>query len=237
MHALLNTNTSDNVLFIQEPWFGHIGTTRDNKQREGREVLGGAGHPSWQLFYPHYTNNECVKVMTYIRIHDRHHIFKKNYLKGSVRLDLCAHPCILITDISFHKAKWCTINFYNDMDDPMALCTLLSLQLDPLTPTILTGDFNTHSHTWSPKDWGNYSASASQIEGWAASQGLQLLSEPGVTTRRGENGARDSTIDLVWCNLAAWRSGAFGEVQVDWEGSLLSDHALLRTKAIVPRKL
>ena len=200
-------------------------------------MLGGAGHPSWQLLYPHFTNKERAKVMTYIRIHDRDHIFKKNYLKGSARLDLCAHPCILITDISFHKTKWRTINFYNDVDDPTALHTLLSLQLDPLTPTLLTGDFNSHSRTWSPRGWGNYSTSAAQIEGWAASQGLQLLSEAGVVTHRGENGARDSTIDLMWCNFAAWRSGAFGGVEIDWEGSLLSDHALLRTKAIVPRKL
>ena len=162
---------------------------------------------------------------------------KKKYLKGSVHLDLCAHPCILITDISFHKTKWRTINFYNNVDDPMALHTLLSLQLDPLTPTLLTGDFNSHSRTWSPKDWGTYSSSTTQIEGWAASQGLQLLSEVGVTTRRGENGARDSTIDLMWCNLAAWRSGTFSGVEIDWEGSLLLDHALLCTKAIVPRKL
>ena len=182
MHALLNTNTSDDILFIQEPWFGRIGTARDDKMREGREVLGGAGHPSWQLLYPHYTNDECAKVMTYIRTHDRDHIFKKNYLKGSAHLDLCAHPCILITDISFHKAKWWTINFYNDVDDPTAIRTLLTLQLDPLTPTLLTGDFNSHSRSWSPRGWGNYSASAAQIEGWAASQGLQLLSEAGVVT-------------------------------------------------------
>ena len=41
----------------------------------------------------------------------------------------------------------------------------------------------------------------------------------------------------MWCNLAAWRSGTFGGAVVDWDGSLLSGHALLRTKAIVPRKL
>ena len=168
MHTLLNTNSTDDILFVQEPWFGCIGTARDDSLREGREVLGGAGHPSWQLFYPHYTNNERAKVMTYIRIHDREHIFKKNYLRGSAHLDLCAHPCILITDISFHKTKWHTINFYNDTDDPMAICTLLSLQLDPLIPTLLTGDFNAHSRTWSPADWGNYSTSADQIKGWAA---------------------------------------------------------------------
>ena len=237
MHTLLNTNSADDILFVQEPWFGRIGTARDDRLREGREVLGGAGHPSWQLFYPHFTNNERAKVMTYIRIHDRERTFKKNYLKGSARLDLCAHPCILITDISFHKNKWRMINFYNDVDDPSALRTLLSLQIDPLIPTLLTGDFNSHSRTWSPMGWGNYSPSAVQIEGWAASQGLQLLSEMGIATHRGENGARDSTIDLMWCNQAAWCEGTFGGVEVDWEGSLLSDHALLRTRAIVPRKL
>ena len=52
MHALLNTNTTDDILFVQEPWFGRIGTARDDRLREGREVLGGAVTPPGNYYTP-----------------------------------------------------------------------------------------------------------------------------------------------------------------------------------------
>jgi hypothetical protein len=54
---------------------------------------------------------------------------------------------------------------------------------------------------------------------------------------RGENGARDSTIDLVWCNFAASIQGTFQGTHIDWAGSLGSDHALIHTIASTPLKL
>jgi hypothetical protein len=52
MHALLNSNKTDDILFIQEPWFNCIGVARSDDLREGRDVLGGAANPSWLLAYP-----------------------------------------------------------------------------------------------------------------------------------------------------------------------------------------
>ena len=78
MHALLETNEEDVILLVQEPWFRRIGTKRCNDNLEGREVLGGAAHPNWELLYPYYTNDKCAKVMTYAHIHNREHSWKKN---------------------------------------------------------------------------------------------------------------------------------------------------------------
>ena len=153
-----------------------------------------------------------------------------------MRLDLCAHPCILITDFSFNDTLWRTINFYNDMDDVSALTMLLSLDLDPTVHTVLVGDFNSHSRSWSPAGWDNYSTSASRIEEWASCQGLQLLSWPGTITHRGENRARDSTIDLVWANQAADMAGTFVVREVNWEDSYASDHALIQIRATSSQK-
>ena len=61
-----------------------------------------------------------------------------------------------------------------------------------------------------------------------ATQTYSLLSAPRIPTHRGEAGARDSTIDLAWINLAASIKGMFVGVVVDWTGSYGSDHALLR---------
>ena len=236
MHTLLNHNTEDDILFIQEPWFGNIGTARDDALREGREVFGGVGNPKWNAFYPHFTNGLRAKVMTYARIHDIDKPFKRHLLRGSARLDLCAHPCILITDFSFNNTVWRMINFYNDVDDPSALSTLISLDLDPTIHTIVVGDFNSHSRSWSPAGWDNYSTSAARIEGWASCQGLQLLSWPGIPTHRGENGARDSTIDLVWGNQISDTDGTFVVREVNWEDSFASDHALIRIRATSSQK-
>jgi hypothetical protein len=64
-----------------------------------------------------------------------------------------------------------------------------------------------------------------------ASQTFSLLSQPGVPSHKGENSARDSTIDLIWSNYAAAIQGMFQGVHVDWSGSLGSDHALICTFA------
>jgi hypothetical protein len=145
MHALLNSNQTDDILFIQEPWFNRIGVARSDEHREGRDVLGGAANPSWLLAYPYFNPEQRAKVMTYVRIHDRDHPFKKNFCRHTTRNDIVAHPCILITDILVGQLKWRAINFYNDVDDKSALTTLLSLDLDSTIPTIIMGDFNLHS--------------------------------------------------------------------------------------------
>ena len=56
-------------------------------------------------------------------------------------------------DITVGTFYWHTINFDNDMDDPSSLHALMDLDLDSMKPTLLVGDFNLHSHSWSPTDW------------------------------------------------------------------------------------
>jgi hypothetical protein len=147
-----------------------------------------------------------------------------------------AHPCILITDILVGQLRWRAINFYNDIDNKSVLATLLSLDLDSTIPTIIMGDFNLHSRAWSSPDW-TLSSTSARIEEWLATQTFSLLSQPGVPTHRGKNSARDSTIDLVWCNFATSIQGSFQGAHVDWTGSLGSDHALICTIASTPLRL
>ena len=44
MHALLETNAEDDVLrlFMQEPWPNNVWAKRNDNEREGRIILGGA---------------------------------------------------------------------------------------------------------------------------------------------------------------------------------------------------
>jgi Reverse transcriptase (RNA-dependent DNA polymerase) len=57
---------------------------------------------------------------------------------------------------------------------------------------------------------------------------LTLANTPGEITRRGTGQDRDAVIDLAWYNDAAIQSATFTNLEVDWEGSLGSDHAMLR---------
>ena len=236
MHVLLNDNSADDILFVQEPWFGRIGTKRSDADSQGKEVWGGTANPKWTLHSPQCSPTICAKVMTYIRIHDRDHPFRKNYCKGIVCNDLCSHPTLLITDITVGTHYWRTINFYNDVDDTSSLKALMDLDLDSTIPTLLMGDFNIHSRSWSPTDW-TPSHNADRVEEWLATQTFTLLSVPGIPTHRGEGGARDSTLDLVWCNFAASIQHTFLGAQVDWKGSVGSDHALIRMTASTPLKV
>ena len=228
MHTLLATNTEDDILCVQEPWFNRIGVAREDTEREGRDVLGGAAHPDWSLFYPFFTGQQRAKVMIYVRKFTRAHGCKHNPIKVAPRLDLVQHNTILITDI--HTGQEClrVINFYNDVDDASSFRALTSLNLDPTIPTILVGDFNTHSHTWSPTGW-TPSPRAHTLEEWAAGQTLELQTTRGDITRRGGQGECSSTLDLTWHNFAASLTIDITPPTLDWAASLGSDHARIRT--------
>jgi hypothetical protein len=233
MHTLLNDNGEEDVLFVQEPWFNPVGTARCDTMYQGKDVLGGAVHPKWRLAYPSFTNGQRAKVMTYVRIHDRSLIFRKNHCQMIIRNDLASHPCILITDFHVGTYYWHILNFYNDVADPSALNTLLDLDLDTTIPTLVIGDFNLHSSSWSPTGWAT-SNGAHRLEEWMATQTFALLNKPRIPTHMGEGGARNSTIDLAWSNMAALMQGTFFGATVDFGGSMGSDHTLIRVIASMP---
>jgi hypothetical protein len=82
-----------------------------------------------------------------------------------------------------------------------------------------------------------HSHAADRVEEWLSTQTFTLLSAPGVPTHQGENSGRDSTLDLVWHNLASEAQSTFHGAHIDWMGSLGSDHALIRTFAILQTRL
>ena len=229
MHALLEANTSDDILCSQEPWFSRIGITRADNAREGRDILGGAAHPNWNINYPYFTDKQRAKVITYTRKFVRSHARKQTPIRTVVRLDLARHPTVLITDHHVNQDCLRIINFYHDVNDPSSLRTLTALELDPEVPTILVGDFNMHSPSWLPEGWTR-SPRVENFETWAANQTLELQTGRGDITRRGKEDERPSTLDLTWHNLAASLSLTLTPPTLDWEASLGSDHAGIHTQ-------
>ena len=99
MHTLLATNDFDDILLVQEPWFNPVGTARCDSAINGRDVLGGAAHPKWELHYPFFNHDQRAKVMVYSRIHDRDHPFRRNKLRVTARKDLAPHPSCYVSPI------------------------------------------------------------------------------------------------------------------------------------------
>jgi hypothetical protein len=225
-HALLNcADTNTQLILIQEPWFDTIGTARKDTAREGVDVLGGVASPEWEILYPGLLEGQRAKVMAYARkrAQDAHNTPNFTVIP---RLDVTNHPCLQVLDIIFDNEQWRVINVYHDTQDKSVLPTLLAIDVDAVTPTLVTGDFNTHSPSWSPPDIPR-SSWAGRVEEWAAANLLTLANVPGEITRKGADHERDSVIDLAWYNEAAIQKGTFSGLTLDWEGSLGSDHALL----------
>ena len=224
-HALLNGNKKTHLILVQEPWFDTIGTRRNDNARNGIDVLGGVASPTWEIHYPGHANGQRPKVMAYSR--KPTHAATDTYFTVVLRLDICTHPTIQVLDLIFDKEQWRVINFYHDIRDNTSLPKLLDIDIDATIPTLVIGDFNTHSRTWSPPNVPR-SQWAGRLEEWAATNLLTLANNPGEITRRGAGHEKDSIIDLAWYNEAAIQAATFTGLNTDWEGSLASDHAMLR---------
>ena len=181
-HALLHSSPMDHLILIQEPWFDRIGTVRKDTAKDSVDVLGGVASPGWETHYPAIPDVGVAKVMAYTCKRSWEHTNSPALFSATTRRDLCTHPCIMIIDLSFDDRTWRIVNFYNDVRDRSVLDTLLALNLDPLTPTLVVGDFNTHSRSWSPQGI-TPSPWAERLEEWAIGNLLTLANEPGIVTR------------------------------------------------------
>ena len=225
-HALLNSDKATNLFLIQEPWFNKIGTARNDNARQGVDIRGGVASPDWELIYPSFTEGQRPKVMAYARKNSAQYS-RAPHFTVVPRIDICSHPTLQVLDIILNKEQWRVINFYHDVRDNTSLQALLALDIDATIPTLLIGDFNLHARSWSLPDTPR-SPQATLFEEWAEANLLNLANNPGDITRRGAEHERDSVIDLAWFNDAATQGATFAGLEVDWAGSLGSDHAMLR---------
>jgi len=232
LHAILNSNKHADIILVQEPWFNRIGTVRTEFDPEGTDTFGTVANPLWDVLYPKYNPGERCKVVAYRRI-------SSTSFTVINRLDLASNYHTLTIDIHTDTETFRIYNIYHDAHTAdtgnetdrasretrlRSLNYITSLEIDPLVPTVIGGDFNTHARAWSPPDV-RQSTWAIDIEEWAIAQGLDLLNTPGIPTRRGDRRQRDTTIDLIWINEAAIHDDTFQNMEIDFTASLGSDHA------------
>ena len=83
---------------------------------------------------------------------------------------------------------------------------------------MVIGDFNAHHTRWANKQ---PNTRGKAIDQWAETEGLRLLNEYNIPTRRQivQEIIRESTIDLGWARGERWKMG-----ELIWQGS---DHAVV----------
>src|SRR5712691_4265350 len=250
-HALLQTSTAD-IILIQEPWIGTVQTARSDLDPLGTPIPGATNNNMWECFLPSFTDPKTVRVAAYVKVD----LARTFAIVNHISHPLSSLESMTL-DFTFEEETLRILNIYHRIpldhyvpppspplsppgspaavDGPVEidgkvrhnLLHLFSNSLDPLIPTLVVGDFNTHSHIWSLPH-STISPWASDLVDWFDDQGLELLSPPRVATwKSGKDGTRPSVLDLALINEAAAISGQISDLHISFNDSISSDHAAL----------
>jgi hypothetical protein len=137
-HTLLNTNNKADIIMVQELWYDRIGILCSDTDPEGVDLLGGVANPKWDCIYPKPNHSERCKAMAYCCLSSTHFNITNH-------LDLLACHHILSLDVHLRSSSFQAINIYHDTKHHGSLDNILNIEMDLQIPTIISGDFNTHS--------------------------------------------------------------------------------------------
>jgi len=218
-HTLLQTSNAD-ILLIQEPWYGHVQVARSDSDPSGDTVSGVAHNPRWESFLPPHSPSDICKVSVYVRT---------DLARSATIINNLTHPLasasLMVLDLHLNEEQICLVNVYHSRPEwGHVLHHILSSTIDPLIPTAVFGDFNTHSPHWSVPN-ATPSAWASRLVDWFMDQGLDLLNEPSRVTWNGRGDQLASVLDLTFLNKAAMALDQFSLYSVSFAESVGSDHA------------
>jgi len=223
-HSLLQTTTAD-IILIQEPWVGTVTTACSDTDPLGSTIPGTTNNNMWDCFLPSFTDPKTVCVAAYVK-YDLARTFS---ITNNTSHPLSSLESMVLT-FTFGDKILCLLNVYHRvLDEPHShnLLHILSNDLDPIIPTLVLGDFNTHSHIWS-FPYSTVSPWATELVDWFDNQGLELLNPPRVATwESGRDDRHPSVLDLALLNEAVAISGQISDLHISFQKSLSSDHAAL----------
>ena len=186
-------STTASIVLVQEVWFGRISTLHSDTDPDGVAVYGPPKHDEWDCILPQYSGDEKCRVACYIR--------KSLSMSPDTlifpRLD---HPIASrdsqVIEITISGTVFLLVNIYHSVrNHKPSLSHILPYPLDPFTPTLVVGDFNMHSSTWSLSGVTVLSWAA-PLEEWFEESDL-LLANPAVKAPR--------TFDGATCTKVNWR--------------------------------
>ena len=224
-HTLLQTSTAD-ILLIQEPWIGTIQTAHSDTDPMGTAISSATNNNMWQCYLPTFTDPDTVRVAVFVR-HDLACTF--SIVNHTPETHPVASVESMVVDFVFGEEILRILNIYHHThgEPHHNLLHLLSLDMDPLTPMIIMGDFNTHSPVWS-FPYSTISPWAAELVSWFDDQGFELWSPPCVAMwDSGRDDRRPLVLDLVLINEAASISEQITLPLISFDVSISSDHTAL----------
>ena len=221
-------STSASIVLIQEIWFRRISIQRSDTDPDRVAVYGPPKHDNWDCILPQYSGSEKCRVACYVR--------KPLTLSTDIlifpHLD---HPIASqdsqVIKVVISGTVFLLVNIYHAVrKHKHALSHLLPYPLDSATPTLVVGDFNTHSSTWSLPGVTVLSWAA-PLEEWFEKSDLSLVNPTGAAMRKGTHSKtrteRDSVLGLFLLNDSALATSCFSPMSISFDDSMGSDHATL----------
>ena len=227
MHGILQTNDlSYDIILIQEPWFDSVATLRSDTDPNGTEQLGFPANNKWITLSPTCNTDDRLKVCAYVnrKTIDQTHII--NHIPPSPLISSNTMVIDILSPMNRDKIDLRIVNVYHDKPaSGHSLTHIFSRPLDDDIPTLVMGDFNTHSPRWSlphstPSSW------TPAFHEWMDTNGLETLNPVNQHTWK-RPGSRPSIIDLALANESARYFANLSALTVSWNQSEGSDHAAL----------
>ena len=226
MHGILQTDDHDfDIILIQEPWFGTVATLRSDTDPDGNPQPGFPSNNKWLTFSPPHPSNVRPKVCIYANKVTINQTLAINHIPPAPLLSPNSMVLDLLSPTNRDTVQLRIINVYHDKPTSgHSLAHLFSHTLDDTVPTILLGDFNTHSPRWSLPH-STHSSWAPTFHEWMDNNGLETLNPDNEHTWQ-KRGSRSSIIDLALANESARFMANLSALTVSWSQAA-SDHAAL----------
>ena len=226
MHGILQSDDDAfDIILIQEPWFGSVTTLRSDTDPAGAPQLGFPLNNKWLIFSPSHPSNVRPKVCIYANRQTMNQTLIVNHIPPAPLLSPNSMVIDLLSPSARDTIQLRIVNVYHDKPaSGHSLNHLFSHTLDDTIPTILLGDFNTHSPRWSLPH-STHSSWAPTFHEWMDDNGLDPLNPVNEHTWQ-KRGSRNSIIDLALANESARFIANLSALTVSWYHAA-SDHAAL----------
>jgi len=156
---MLQTDDNFDLLLIQELWVSTVATLQSDTDPDGTPQLGATLNNKWDTHLPRHSPSDTVKALAYSRraLGDSHIVTNNTShplsSPNSVVIDVMEHGEILMRLVNVYHAIG-----HDSHALRHTLQYLFNHPLNERVPTLLLGDFNTHSPRWSmpgrsPSNW------------------------------------------------------------------------------------
>ena len=197
-----------------------------SRNTNGTDQLGFPANNKWITLSPTHLTDERLKVCAYTNRETINQTHIINHIPPSPLTSSNTMVIDIISPTNRDKIDLRIVNVYHDKPESgHMLAHIFSHPLDDNVPTLVIGDFNTHSPRWSLPH-STSSSWAPAFHKWMDTNGLEILNPVNQFTWK-RPGLRPSIIDLALANESARYFTNLSALTVSWDQSEGSDHAAL----------